>query len=265
MVNKKDYTSLFITEAKDHLTKLDNGLVELEKHPGSLELVKELNREAHTLKGAAGILGFHEIQAIAHRIEDIFDRVGQKRLEFTSLIAGSIFKGLDTIRVILEKIARNEIISLDISDVCKALEIAAGEETKREKIAKSIEETEVLKKPVKAQEPETKELGQEERQEDIAEKSQEAPETETPYEPSEIHARQAKIIEEYIALKDEIKSKADRIGELQEKLSEYMDREDVDQVFGDAGRILRTIRKTYKYDKKNCDQFWNPWTSGNQY
>jgi putative RecB family exonuclease len=59
----------------------------------------------------------------------------------------------------------------------------------------------------------------------------------------------AKIIEEYIALKDEIKSKADRIGELQEKLSEYMDREKVDQVFSDLGRVLRTIRKTYKYDK----------------
>ena len=59
----------------------------------------------------------------------------------------------------------------------------------------------------------------------------------------------AKIIEEYIALKDEIKSKSDRIGELQEKLSEYMDREKVDQVFSDLGRILRTIRKTYKYDK----------------
>jgi putative RecB family exonuclease len=59
----------------------------------------------------------------------------------------------------------------------------------------------------------------------------------------------AKIIEEYIALKDEIKSKSDRIGELQEKLSEYMDREKVDQVFSDLGRVLRTIRKTYKYDK----------------
>jgi putative RecB family exonuclease len=59
----------------------------------------------------------------------------------------------------------------------------------------------------------------------------------------------AKIIEEYIALKDELKSKADRIAELQEILSEYMDKENADQVFSDAGRILRTLRKTYKYDK----------------
>ena len=68
----------------------------------------------------------------------------------------------------------------------------------------------------------------------------------------------AKIIEEYIALKDEIKSKADRIGELQEKLSEYMDREKVDQVFGDAGWILRTIRKTYKYDQEKLRSILEP-------
>jgi len=68
----------------------------------------------------------------------------------------------------------------------------------------------------------------------------------------------AKIIEEYIALKDEIKSKSDRIGELQEKLSEYMDREKVDQVFSDVGRVLRTIRKTYKYDKERLRLILEP-------
>jgi putative RecB family exonuclease len=58
-----------------------------------------------------------------------------------------------------------------------------------------------------------------------------------------------KLIHEYIALKDELKSKADRIGELQETLGKYMDAEEVDQVFSDAGRIIRSLRKTYKYDK----------------
>jgi len=67
-----------------------------------------------------------------------------------------------------------------------------------------------------------------------------------------------KIIEEYIALKDEIRSKSDRVGELQEKLNEYMDRENVDQVFGDVGRILRTIRKTYKYDKDKLRSILEP-------
>ena len=68
----------------------------------------------------------------------------------------------------------------------------------------------------------------------------------------------AKIIEEYISLKDEVKSKTDRIGELQEILSGYMDQENIDQVFSDAGRILRTLRKTYKYDKEKLRAILEP-------
>lgn len=67
-----------------------------------------------------------------------------------------------------------------------------------------------------------------------------------------------KVIEEYISIKDDIKSKSDRIGELQGILSEYMDREKMDQVFSDAGRIYRAIRKTYKYDKDKLRSILEP-------
>ncbi|MDI6778337.1 MAG: PD-(D/E)XK nuclease family protein [Patescibacteria group bacterium] len=67
-----------------------------------------------------------------------------------------------------------------------------------------------------------------------------------------------KIINEYIALKDEIKSRSDRAAEIQEILGKYMDDEKVDQVFSDAGRILRTIRKTYKYDEKKLRDILEP-------
>ncbi len=68
----------------------------------------------------------------------------------------------------------------------------------------------------------------------------------------------AKVIDEYIALKNEVKSKTDRIGQLQEILSGYMDEEQVDQVFSDAGRIIRSIRKTYKYDKDKLRAILEP-------
>jgi putative RecB family exonuclease len=68
----------------------------------------------------------------------------------------------------------------------------------------------------------------------------------------------AKIIEEYIALKDDIKSKSDRVNGLQEVLGEYMDSEKINQVFSDAGRIIRSIRKTYKYDKNKLRSVLEP-------
>jgi two-component system chemotaxis sensor kinase CheA len=130
MSEMKDLIAIFEAETEEHLTKLDNGLVELEKQPDNIELVRGLNREVHTLKGAARVFGFCEIQDIAHRIEDILVEVGGKRAVFNSFMAGRIFKGLDTIRIILEKIIHEKEIDVDVSDLCRNLEacLAAKQE-----------------------------------------------------------------------------------------------------------------------------------------
>jgi two-component system chemotaxis sensor kinase CheA len=134
MPDKRDIIAIFNAETEDRLTKLETGLVELERKPQNMELVKELNREAHTLKGAARVFGFSEIQDIAHRIEDIFEDVAQKGVIFSSPVAERIFRGLDTIRAVLEKIGREEMVDIDVSDVCKELEqCTAGKLLTRER------------------------------------------------------------------------------------------------------------------------------------
>ena len=122
MPERKDLIAIFKAETDDHLTKLDNGLIELEKQPDNAELVSGLNREVHTLKGAARVFGFSEIQDIAHRIEDIFEEVTAKRAVFSSFIAERIFQGLDAIRTILGQIVQEKEINIDASDVCRELE-----------------------------------------------------------------------------------------------------------------------------------------------
>jgi two-component system chemotaxis sensor kinase CheA len=126
MPEMKDLIAIFRAETEEHLTKLDNGLVELEKQPNNIELASSLNREVHTMKGAARVFGFYEIQDIAHRIEDIFEEVAGKRAVFNSLMAERIFKGLDAIRIILERIAQEKKIDVEIdvdaTDICRELE-----------------------------------------------------------------------------------------------------------------------------------------------
>ncbi len=119
---KEDFIAIFKAESEDHLTKLDRGIVELEKNPDNLDLVNELNREAHTLKGAARVFGYYEIQEIAHKIEDIFDKVAKKKLAFNSLVANRVLKGIDVNRAILRQITQKDKIDIDISQICRELE-----------------------------------------------------------------------------------------------------------------------------------------------
>lgn len=146
MPEMQDLIAIFKAETEDHLTKLDSGLVELEKQPGNIELLRSLNREVHTLKGSARVFGFTEIQDIAHRIEDIFEEVAGKRAVFSSLVAERIFKGLDAIRAILDGIMQEKGVDIDASEICRMLEDCLSPtqgiptQRKREKVSKRQKE-----------------------------------------------------------------------------------------------------------------------------
>ena len=65
-------------------------------------------------------------------------------------------------------------------------------------------------------------------------------------------------ISDYINLKSAITSTKTRLAELQEKISDYMEQEGVDRVFGEEGIIAQSIRKTYKYDEKKLRDILEP-------
>jgi putative RecB family exonuclease len=67
-----------------------------------------------------------------------------------------------------------------------------------------------------------------------------------------------RTIQDYIEIKSAMTISKDKIAELQEKISEYMDQEGVDRVFGPEGVIARTLRKTYKYDEKKLREILEP-------
>lgn len=55
-------------------------------------------------------------------------------------------------------------------------------------------------------------------------------------------------IEKYIALKSELTSKKTELAAAQNLITDYMEQEGVDRVFGEGGVIAQSLRKTYKYD-----------------
>lgn len=126
MPEMKDLIAIFKAETEEHLTKLEQGLVELEKQPENVELVRSLNREVHTLKGAARVFGFNGIQDIAHGTEDLFEAVAEKRTVFSSQMAERIFRGLDVIRTLLDKTVQEKEIDVDVSDLCRELKASAS-------------------------------------------------------------------------------------------------------------------------------------------
>jgi two-component system chemotaxis sensor kinase CheA len=68
-------TELFRDEATQRLDQMDTALLAIEAGQAGAEAVDSLFRNAHTIKGGAGMLGFGDIQVLAHGAEDVLARV----------------------------------------------------------------------------------------------------------------------------------------------------------------------------------------------
>jgi two-component system, chemotaxis family, sensor kinase CheA len=68
-------TDLFRDEAMQRLDQMDAALLAIESGDADAESVGSLFRHAHTIKGAASMLGFDDIRALAHAAEDVLEQV----------------------------------------------------------------------------------------------------------------------------------------------------------------------------------------------
>ena len=75
-----ELTKEFVAESQDGLERMELCLTELEKRPGDTELVSEIFRAVHTIKGATGFLGFTRLQALAHTGEGLLVALREGRI-----------------------------------------------------------------------------------------------------------------------------------------------------------------------------------------
>ena len=80
----------FALEAEERCSRVEAALLEL---PGAApdrfgELMEEIRRDLHTLKGNAALVGLGELQALAHRMEDLADALAPGRAAIAPLLAG---------------------------------------------------------------------------------------------------------------------------------------------------------------------------------
>ena len=56
------YLEIFIDETNGHLQTLSDSIMQLEKEPENKDVINEIFRAAHSLKGMAGTMGFKRMQ-----------------------------------------------------------------------------------------------------------------------------------------------------------------------------------------------------------
>lgn len=107
------YRDIFFEESEDNLTQLNDNILELEKEPDNIDLINEIFRAAHTLKGMSATMGYTVMSKLTHKMEDIFDLFKSGKLKVTSDHISLIFRCLDKLTELLDGLRDEEEQSED--------------------------------------------------------------------------------------------------------------------------------------------------------
>ncbi len=141
------YISIFLSEAEDQLEKMEQDLLELEKDRNNKEVLNEIFRLFHTLKGSSAAMGFTLMSEVAHKGENVLDKIRKGEMEVTSDIVDLMFECLDALNAMKDMVANGEDPVMDVEELLKKLENASGaapSKPKEEPVEKKEEEKEVV-------------------------------------------------------------------------------------------------------------------------
>jgi len=115
----------FLTETTEMIDGLDQKFVELETQPNNKDLLNEIFRAMHSMKGSAGFLGFTHLVDITHRAESILNKLRQGEMAVVPEIITVILETVDTVKLIMSEIRTSgtdtripvEAMSLKLDDI----------------------------------------------------------------------------------------------------------------------------------------------------
>jgi two-component system chemotaxis sensor kinase CheA len=94
----------FITESREHLDHIEQGVLVLEKEPANAEMLNTVFRAFHTFKGGAGFLNLIPINRLAHILESLLDLARQGKFTIASPTIEIILRGRDVLKQFLDAI-----------------------------------------------------------------------------------------------------------------------------------------------------------------
>jgi len=124
--DQSKFLARFVEEAREHCSRISDALLDLEKASGDAETLNSLFRSAHTIKGSSRMMKLQSISELAHHMEDALDAVRGGRISLTSSLADILFRGVDALSAMLDKVAAAEQLPDAPKDLCDELTAAAS-------------------------------------------------------------------------------------------------------------------------------------------
>lgn len=129
-MDTNQYMDMFLDESREHLQSLNDGLLSLESNPEEIDVLNEIFRNAHTLKGMSATMGYTKTAELTHDMENLLDMLRKKQLKVSGDIIDVLFKCIDSLTEMIENIGNGESEDLvDVSGLIASVNAIAKGET----------------------------------------------------------------------------------------------------------------------------------------
>jgi len=138
----------FLDESDQLLTQLNDNLLQLDEWVQSLdeghsercdgELLNEMFRAAHSIKGLSAMLGLADINVLTHKIENVFDAARNDQLSVNADVVDLVFMGLDRLTALVERLKQPDAETVDCETVLEGIrDLLRSAGVEREKTSQS--------------------------------------------------------------------------------------------------------------------------------
>ncbi|ADD02474.1 CheA signal transduction histidine kinase [Thermoanaerobacter italicus Ab9] len=136
-MENNQYIDIFIEESQEHIENLNSNLLLLENDPKNRQIIDEIFRSAHTLKGMAATMGFENMNKLTHKMEDILQEVKNGETNISHSIMDILFKCVDTLSEMLDLISQTGEDNVAIDELIFLLSgVSSKSENKKEVLEK---------------------------------------------------------------------------------------------------------------------------------
>lgn len=115
------YLSVFMDECQEHLTTLNQSLLELEHEPDNHAILDKIFRAAHTLKGASATMGFNKMANLTHAMEDVLGKLRSKEIAVTPELMNTLFEAVDFLEILTNTISEGKEEDIEITGTVQDL------------------------------------------------------------------------------------------------------------------------------------------------
>src|SRR5918996_1580342 len=119
------YAELFLAESREHLSACNHLLLEWEKQPASPGPVQGIFRAIHTIKGMAATMGYARVADLAHRMENLLERLRRGTAPATDALLEPLFRATDALERAIDVSVAGREREADVAGLGAELDRAA--------------------------------------------------------------------------------------------------------------------------------------------